>query len=172
MCCLPEQKGWLYFSVSWWSYIHVDFPSEKKRSFYCRCGKQRVILNSTCLVCVGLINLFHKCENDCPFFTLAKPVQLACINRDEFCSQSHTCNKFILIPLNSMRVIPNLYLWESCILPMKYLRWNDSKSFVSLDELYNNPLKQMNAVHIKHIYISATCSCVNWGRKAHLLMML
>lgn len=171
MCCLLEQKGWLYFLASWWSYIHVDFPSEKKRSFYCRCGKQRAILNSTCLVCAGLINLFHKCENNWPFFTLAKPVQLACIKRDEFCSQSHMCNEFILIPLHSMRVIPNLCLWESCILPMKYFWQNDSKSFVSLDKFYSIPLKQMNAVHIKHIYISAACSCVNWGRKAQFLMM-
>lgn len=138
----PGLKGWLYLLVPWWSNFHVDFPSEKQSLFYCRCGKQRAALNSTCLVCVGLINLFHKCENDWPFFTLARTTQLVCINRDEFCSQSHTCNKFILILGNTMGVISNLYLWDGCILSMKYFQQNFPTLFAALHKLSNTPMRQ------------------------------
>lgn len=142
MCGLPELKGWLYLLVPRWSNFHVDFPSEKQSLLYCRCGKQRAALNSTCLGCAGLINLFHKCENDWPFFTLANTTQLVCINRDEFCSQSHMCNKFTLILLNTMGVISILYLWEGCILSMKYFQQNDSMSFAALCKLCNTPMRQ------------------------------
>lgn len=142
MCGLPELKGWLYLLVPRWSNFHVGFPSEKQSLFYCRCGKQRAALNSTCLGCAGLINLFHKCENDWPFFTPANTTRLLCINRDEFCSQSHMWNKFTLILLNTMGVISNLYLWESCILSMKCFQQNDSMSFAALCKLCNTPMRQ------------------------------
>lgn len=120
---------------------------------------------------VGLINLFHKCENDWSFSTLAKTVQLVCINRDEFCSQSLMCNKSTLIPLNSMEVIPNFYLWESCNLSMKCFQQNGSKSFASLHKLHNMPVKQVNAIQIRYIYISPIYNCINCSRRSQLLTM-
>lgn len=102
-------------------------------------------------------------------FRTSKNCTASLHKREEFCSQSRMCNKSMPIPLNSMEVIPNLYLWESCNLSMKCFQQNDSKSFASLHKVHNMPVKQVNTIQIKYVYVSPVYSCVNCSRRAQLL---
>lgn len=54
--------------------------------------KQKATSKWTWLACVGLRNPFHDSWNSSPPFMLAETIEVVCINRDKFCSQSRTCN--------------------------------------------------------------------------------
>lgn len=98
--------------------------------------------NGTWLSWVGLRNPFHDCQNNSPLFMLVETIELVCINRDKFCSQSWMRNKFTLTPLNTREVISNLYLWERSVLSMEYFQQNESKQFICAHKLQNSPVKR------------------------------